>query len=317
MGYESVFPGFNGSPIKPANFYIPAKYYANSAINTMFVEKPVINLPEGLIKTWSGGINLLSQTCEELIIPSTMTHLYQGGCNLPNLHILTIRSKNFSMGYFSISSPIDQLNIEGCEYLKFESGTVSLKMEVVEFPASLKVIEYMPTLNSYSCLRKIIFKGTTEIRNGVYFTGNPTTVKEIINVHMAFINANSIVTSMLNLEKVTFADNLPNSTTLGSNLCNKNRLREIELPNTLITISANALSGTNISEIDIPESVEFISNTAFKRCSNLRSMIVHAITPPTSEEADKKRVSNLCTIYVPGESLQLYKESPYWRVHFN
>jgi hypothetical protein len=46
-------------------------------------------------------------------------------------------------------------------------------------------------------------------------------------------------------------------------------------------------------------------------------MIVHAITPPTSEEADKKRVSNLCTIYVPGESLQLYKESPYWRVHFN
>jgi hypothetical protein len=73
----------------------------------MFVEEPIINLPEGLIKTWSGGINLFSQTCEELIIPSTMTHLYHGGCTTPNLHILTIKSKNFSMGSFTISSPID------------------------------------------------------------------------------------------------------------------------------------------------------------------------------------------------------------------
>jgi hypothetical protein len=176
----------------------------------------------------------------------------------------------------------------------------------------------MPMLNNFSCLRKIIFKGTTELRNyGTNFVGNPATVKEIINVHIAFINTNGPISSMSNLEKVTFADNLPNSTTLGSNLCNKNKLREIKLPNTITTINANALTGTAISEIDIPESVEFISNTAFKRCSNLRTMIVRATTPPTSEEADKKRVSNLCTIYVPAESLQLYKESPYWRIHFN
>jgi hypothetical protein len=122
---------------------------------------------------------------------------------------------------------------------------------------------------------------------------------------------------MNNLEKITFADDLPNSTILSSNLSNKKKLHEVRLPNTLITISANALSGTNISEIDIPETVEFISNTAFKKCSNLRSMIVRATTPPTSEEGDKKRISNLCTIYVPAESLQLYKESPYWRAHFN
>ena len=318
IGYESIFQGFNGSQIKPANFYIPAKYYASSAINTMFVEEPVINLPEGLIKTWSGGISIYSQTCEELIIPSTMTHLYHGSCMTPNLHILTIKSKNFSMSSFTISSPIDQLNIDGCEYLKLESGTVNLKMEVVEFPASLKVIEYMPMLNNFSCLRKIIFKGTTELRNsGANFVGNPLTVKEIINVHMTFINASGPVSGMSNLEKVTFADNLPNSTTLGSNLCNKSRLREIKLPNTITTINSYALTGTAISEIDIPESITFISNYAFKRCSNLRTMIIRATTPPTAEETDRKHVSDLCTIYVPSASLQLYKESPYWRMHAN
>ena len=318
--FNSLQPNANGVIEKSVNFIFPCEFYTSGAINTgIFMEDEVIRLPEGIKQTYSGGLNIFSQTCKELVIPSTMTYLTQGSLYLPKLETLTILSESFTLDNFSSNAPIQHLNIDNCKYLNINPSALRLNMEILEFPATLEKIGGMPTLNDYSCLKKIIFHGTTELEaNGLIFSGNPYTIKEIINIHIAFINANSsIAYAMNNLEKITFADDLPNSTILGSNLSNKKKLREVRLPNTLITISANALSGTNISEIDIPESVEFISNTAFKKCSNLRSMIVHATTPPISEETDKKRVSNLCTIYVPTESLQLYKESPYWRAHFN
>lgn len=316
--YNGIFQGnINGIIEKPINFIFPCEFYTAGAISTgVFIEEEIIRLPEGIKQTYSGGLNIFSQTCKELVLPSTMTYLTQGSLYLPQLETLTILSESFTLDNFSSNNPIQHLNIDNCKFLNISA--LRLNMEIIEFPATLEKLGGMPVLNNYSCLKKIVFHGTTELEaNGLMFSGNPTTVKEIINIHLAFINADPNSAYMNNLEKITFADDLPNSTILGSNLSNKKKLREVRLPNTLVTISANALSGTNISEIDIPESVEFISNTAFKKCSNLRSMIVHATIPPTSEEADKKRVSNLCTIYVPGESLQLYKESPYWRAHFN
>ena len=319
--YNGIFQGnINGVIEKPINFIFPCELYATNAISTgMFIEEEIIRLPEGIKQTYSGGLNIFSQTCKELVLPSTMTYLTQGTLYLPQLETLTILSESFTLDNFSSNNPIQHLNIDNCKFLNINPSALRLNMEIIEFPATLEKLGGMPGLNSYSCLKKIIFHGTTELEaQGLIFSGNPTTVKEIINIHLAFINDSSSSSyAMINLEKITFADDLPNSTILGSNLSNKKKLREVRLPNTLVTISANALSGTNISEIDIPESVEFISNTAFKRCSNLRSMIVRATTPPTSEEGDKKRVSNLCTIYVPAESLQLYQESPYWRAHFN
>jgi hypothetical protein len=36
-------------------------------------------------------------------------------------------------------------------------------MEILEFPATLEKLGGMPGLNSYSCLKKIVFHGTTEL----------------------------------------------------------------------------------------------------------------------------------------------------------
>lgn len=221
---------------------------------------------------------------------------------MPNLETLTVLSDTFTCSSMGFSGVIKHLNIDNCKYLYFDSA-VRLDMEILEFPATLELLTGLPTVNPNSHLKKIIFNGNTELRqSALYFSGNPTTVKELINIHIAFVNSGT-VSSMNNLEKITFANNLPNSTTLNNYLANKKYLRIVELPNTLTRINAHALFKTAISEIDIPATVEFISYTAFKQCSNLRIMIVRATTPPTAEETDKKRVSNVCTIYVPAESL--------------
>lgn len=297
-----------------SNFILPCEFLAYGAIQGFFIEDgETIRLPEGIKHTCYGGLSIMSNTCKELILPSTMTHFMHGSCNMPNLETLTILSDTFTCSSMGFSGIIKHLNIDNCKYLYFDGG-MRLDMEILEFPATLELLTGIPTLNPNSHLKKIIFNGNTELRQGaLYFSGNPTTVRELINIHLAFANSSGAVSGMNNLEKITFANNLPNSTTLSNYLANKKYLRIVELPNTLTRINAYALCKTAISEIDIPATVEFISYTAFKLCSNLRTMIVRATTPPTAEETDKKRVSNVCTIYVPAESLQAYKESPYWR----
>ena len=297
-----------------SNFILPCEFLAYGAIQGFFIEDgETIRLPEGIKHTCYGGLSIMSNTCKELILPSTMTHFMHGSCNMPNLETLTILSDTFTCSSIGFSGIIKHLNIDNCKYLYFD-GSLRLDMEILEFPATLELLTGVPTLNPNSHLKKIIFHGNTELRQGaLYFSGNPTTIRELINIHLAFANSSGAVSGMNNLEKITFANNLPNSTTLNGSLAGKKYLRIVELPNTLTRINAYALCKTAISEIDIPATVEFISYTAFKLCSNLRTMIVRATTPPTAEETDKKRVSNVCTIYVPAESLQAYKESPYWR----
>ena len=320
MAWNSVFSSFvplhpNMPPVRyNSNFILPCEFLTYNAIQGFFIEDgETIRLPEGIKHTCYGGLSIMSNTCKELILPSTMTHFMHGSCNMPNLETLTILSDTFTCSSIGFSGIIKHLNIDNCKYLYFD-GSLRLDMEILEFPATLELLTGVPTLNPNSHLKKIIFHGNTELRQGaLYFSGNPTTIRELINIHLAFVNSSGGVSGMSNLEKITFANNLPNSTTLNNYLAGKKYLRIVELPNTLTRINAYALCKTAISEIDIPATVEFISYTAFKLCSNLRTMIVRATTPPTAEETDKKRVSNVCTIYVPAESLQTYKESPYWR----
>lgn len=320
MACYSVFSSL--APLHPhmpsirynSNFILPCEFLTYNAISGFFIEDgETIRLPEGIKHTCYGGLSIMSNTCKELILPSTMTHFMHGSCNMPNLETLTILSDTFTCSSIQFSGIIKHLNIDNCKYLYFDRG-MQLDMEILEFPATLELLTGIPTLNPKSHLKKIIFNGNTELRQGALsFFENTTTVRELINIHLAFVSSGAAIYSMINLEKITFADNLPNSTTLNGALAAKNYLRIVKLPNTLTRINAYALCKTAISEIDIPATVEFISYTAFKLCSNLKTMIVRATTPPTAEETDKKRVSNVCTIYVPAESLQAYKESPYWR----
>jgi len=116
-------------------------------------------------------------------------------------------------------------------------------------------------------------------------------------------------------------------------------ITDIDLPNSIRDIN---LSNTNISSITIPEGMEDLLRGSFSRCSNLRSitlpnslkrisddflgygtnnlevLILKSVTPPTIYGYMPENTISIPTntiIYVPVESVTLYKNAKGWRNH--
>ena len=96
----------------------------------------------------------------------------------------------------------------------------------------------------------------------------------------------------------------------------KNTLERLIIGNDVETIEAKAFFGSGIKEVVITDNVKYIGNNAFG-WSEMETVYCNMITPPTAEiigsywEAFYN--TNLTTIYVPTESLDLYLESDGWK----
>jgi len=92
-------------------------------------------------------------------------------------------------------------------------------------------------------------------------------------------------------------------------------LTSIEISSSVTTIGNYAFSGCSgfTGELIIPNSVTLIGNGAFAGCSGLSSIIMMSITPPTLEFSDAfSATNNTLRIFVPYESLEVYKTAPNW-----
>ena len=99
-------------------------------------------------------------------------------------------------------------------------------------------------------------------------------------------------------------------------------LTEIHLPANLTSIGEHAFfSCSSLTEIHLPASLTSIGGYAFDQCTSLMKVMCYALTPPTisgrflfgfahSGPLLYNRSENL---YVPAESIQAYKESPWAR----
>ena len=81
------------------------------------------------------------------------------------------------------------------------------------------------------------------------------------------------------------------------------------------------LGCSSLSEVTIPESVQEIGNSVFRSCSNLKSVFCKPLTPPVafdwsdSDDFEWRTFENIATdavIYVPAESVDLYKSASGW-----
>ena len=100
-------------------------------------------------------------------------------------------------------------------------------------------------------------------------------------------------------------------------------LNDISIPETLQRIGKSVFNDCKaLTTITLPEHVNEIDEAAFAGCSSLKSIIVRASIPPTLNYAhypytDQFYDTNNCPIYVPYESVEVYKKNGQWSYYFD
>ena len=73
----------------------------------------------------------------------------------------------------------------------------------------------------------------------------------------------------------------------------------------------------SLTSITIGESVKCIEEQAFYKCKNVASITCKSVTPPEVEINAFNGIDTTIPIYVPSESVELYKKSPGWQEFSN
>ncbi len=101
--------------------------------------------------------------------------------------------------------------------------------------------------------------------------------------------------------------------------CRNYSLKEIELPNSLKSVGHNAFQYCDsLKTIKIGDCIEKIDRYAFADCKSIESIVISATVPPQIDDDtfDIKTYLN-CTLYVPTESIDLYKDAYGWKGFWN
>lgn len=155
---------------------------------------------------------------------------------------------------------------------------------------------------------KYTLKKPARIDNYMFYTANaktviiPNTVTAI--GEDAFFLANDLTTVII-----------PNSVTIIEKYAFEDcTLQTVTIPSSVTSIGEHAFyMCISLSSIEIPSGVTSIGGSAFEECSNLASVTVKAVTPPTLG-SDAFKYTN-CPIYVPSESVSTYKAATGWSTY--
>ena len=74
-----------------------------------------------------------------------------------------------------------------------------------------------------------------------------------------------------------------------------------------------AFEETKLESVYLPSTIEKIGRYAFSKCYNLKTMTVHALTPPEIGDYAFYKTSQSLIVYVPATAVQLYMEAEGWK----
>jgi len=94
---------------------------------------------------------------------------------------------------------------------------------------------------------------------------------------------------------------------IGNGQMSGSHLQEVTLPQSITRIENNAFRYTDLTEITIPAACEYLGADSFQSVP-LVSAYVMSTTPPTIN-SNPFNTSTIRNIYVPAESVALYKET--------
>ena len=94
---------------------------------------------------------------------------------------------------------------------------------------------------------------------------------------------------------------------------NCTKLESVIIPNSITTIEGSAFAHCQeLKSITIPENVVKIGVAAFYECIELTSVICKSVNPPVIHSTTFGNVPATCIIYVPAESVEVYKVAEFW-----
>ena len=243
--------------------------------------------------------NTLIAGCKNTIIPKTVTSINDNAFDAcSGLKSIEIPKSVISIGAQAFADCNDLTSIE------IPNSVTSIGTWAFFFCSNLSSIVIPKSVTN---IGSNPFIGCTGLASIAVESGNP--------VYDSRDNSNSIIKTASNQLFVGCKNtHIPSSvTSIGSwAFCYCSGLISINIPCSVESIGTCAFSQSGLISIDIPSSIKSIGNQVFYYCTGLTSVIVRAMNPPTISGSEQFYNTNDCPIYVPNESVDVYKSATGW-----
>lgn len=265
-----------------------------------------ISFPNSLIEIGPNAFNNCS-SLTNIVIPENVTAL--GGSAFADCKRLSSVTINGNI------STLKAQTFENCSSLQsvvLPQNLVTIGEKCFNECKSLQIIEWGSSLKTImkEAFRKCGFV-QIEVPNSVAIIGENAfrdckSMNSIILPNNLAIVEKELFRGCENLVKVILPDQ---ANTIGENAFRDCKsLPGIELPEGLTTINNNAFRGTALTELELPASMLKIGDKIVEKCK-MQKITCHAMMPPVLSKVSEKKT----TLYVPGPSVESYKNAKPWK----
>lgn len=266
----------------------------------------VISISNKNIKIGSNNIIGLTNL-RKIIVPANFINL------VDDFRDISSESNNYTTKLDSVTIISGEINNNALKFLKLSNRTLK-NLDIKESTNTALTEEFL--YNFYSLeslefpknLQKIQYKEFTECM-ALKEIMLPATVTEIGK--RSFENCRSLKT-------VTFEANSQLKTIDNWAFYACHGLQSLTIPNGATTIGDGAFWGCDyMTNVSLPSSMKSISDNGFEGCISINKMTVESTLPPTVFTNTFNKVNKNIHLYVPDESVSLYKSAFGWKDFYN
>ncbi len=270
-------------------------------VNANGIKGNTLTIKEGVKTILSRSFSLCNNV-ETINLPSTLTSgisgdTFNGMSSLKNINVAKENSNYFSENNFIYTTNYNDLvfAISSEKVLNINNNVKTIKTmaligcknaEIINIPDNVEKIEGWVFSRANKVLKQInIGKGVNNLNVDCIITVDDFIEKVNIDEENPYYSSdenyiyNKDKTKILRFIKDVESYKIPEGVlTIGSNAfyTMSSKLKNIEFPNTLITIENRAFSNcTNLEKIEIPNNVQNIGSNAFSGCTNLNEIKIN------------------------------------------